>query len=51
MPFVRSRVHGDTLGTEPFTVDGSPDDVGIISTPRIPECGDFINIDAESGHG
>ena len=50
MSFIGSWVHRNTLCTEGLTVAGSFDDVRIISPARIPECGNFINIDAESGH-
>lgn len=50
MPFVRAGMYGDALCPKPFAVDGGFDDVWIVSTPRIPQGGNLVNIDAQAGH-
>lgn len=50
MSFVGAWVHRDALGTKPLTVDRYLYNIRIISATRIPECGNFINIDAQSCH-
>jgi hypothetical protein len=51
MSFVGAGMHRYSLRAKTFAVNGSLYDVGIISPTRVPECGNFINIDAKSCHG
>ena len=39
-----------SLSTKTLTINGSLNNIWIISTSCVSECGNFINIDAESGH-
>ena len=50
MPFIRARVNGDPLRTEPLTIDCCFNDIRNIASPRIPQCCYFIYIYTKSGH-
>src|SRR5450432_4582497 len=45
MPFVRSRVHGDAVGSEPLGVDGGFYNIRIISAPAVTQGGKFVYVD------
>jgi uncharacterized protein len=50
MSLIGAWMYGDAVRAKALTIDRRLDHIWIISTPRISECGNFINIDAKSGH-
>lgn len=50
VPFVGTRMHRDTLRSEPFTIRSSFQHIGQVSAAGIAECGYFIDIYTKPGH-
>ena len=51
MSFVWARVHGNSLRAKPFAVNGYLDYIWIVTSTRIAQGGDLVNVYGEASHG
>lgn len=51
MPFIRSRMNSDPLGSPALDIQCQGHHIGNIAPARIAQCGELVDIDAETGHG
>ena len=47
---ILAQMHGDAIGAPQVRLDGSPDGIGFIGTPRLADGGDVVDVDAEFDH-
>ncbi len=50
VPAVFPQMNGDAIGPAQLGDGSSPDRIGLISPPCLPQCSDVIDVDAEFGH-
>ena len=47
---ILAQMHGDAVGAPQVRLDGGPDGIGFIGTPRLADGGDVVDVDAEFDH-